>query len=177
MNNIDNIEKWNDIPNYEGVYQVSNLGNVKSLKRIINWNNTFRNQNEKILIGRNDGKGYLSVILQKDNISQSFKIHQLVAMAFLNHIPSKHSIVVDHKNNIKNDNRLENLQLITNRENCSKDKKRNLPIGVVYHKKNMKFQAQIRHNGKNKYLGQFNTALEASEAYNKALKNLIYDSI
>jgi ribosomal protein L15E len=72
-------------------------------------------------------------------------------MAFLNHTPCGYKIVVDHiDNNIKTDNRLENLQLITQRENVSKDIKNTSSkyIGVCWHKKAKKWRSSIQINGK-----------------------------
>ena len=89
-------------------------------------------------------------------------------MTFLNHVPSGHKFVVDHKNNNSLDNRLKNLQIITHRENSTKDRKRNLPTGVSF--KGNKYQARIQINGKNKHLGYFLTPEEASNAYQNHLK-------
>jgi hypothetical protein len=158
-------EIWKDIPGYEGIYQVSNIGNVKSLKF----------GKEKILKLGMDGKSprqYYKVILMKDKKKESVKIHKLMAMAFLNHIPCGYKIVVDHINNDRLDNRIENLQLISSRENSSKDKKlgSSKHTGVHFHKNKNKFNANIRINGKKIYLGSFDCEIEASEAYQNALK-------
>lgn len=157
------MEIFKDIPSYEGMYQVSNLGRVKSLKL----------NGEKILkpvIGRN---GYLQVKLCNKEKQKNVKIHQLAAMAFLNHTPCGHKIVVDHKNNDKQDNRLSNLQLISQRENASKDKKGSSKFtGVYWKKEDNKWSSQIIINGKKKYLGLFNSEVEASEYYQAALKSI-----
>jgi len=158
-------EIWKDVPGYEGYYQVSNLGNVKSLKF----------SKEKLLIPCFNSVGYLTVNLYKNGDIKMFQIHQLVAIAFLNHIPDgTNKIVVDHINNIPTDNRLENLQLISNRENLSKDKKNTSSkyTGVSWHKKNKKWLARIRINGNRKHLGYFINEIEASNAYQNTLKNL-----
>jgi hypothetical protein len=94
-------------------------------------------------------------------------------MAFLNHKPDgTNKIVVDHINNIKTDNRLVNLQLISQRENTSKDKKNGTSqyTGVCWKKSKNKFEAQININNKYKYLGLFTDEYEAHLAYEKALK-------
>ena len=106
-------EEFRDIPEYEGLYQVSDLGRVKSLY--------FKRQ--LILKSRLNEDGYLYINMYHKNKSSSFKNHQLVAIVFLNHRPNGMNGVVDHKNKIKYDNRLSNLQIITNRHNCSKDRK------------------------------------------------------
>ena len=165
-------EIWKDIPGYEGIYQVSNLGNVKSLPRIMIKKGVFLS-NEKILKSGINNLGYLSVVLFNKN-TKTFKVHQLVAMAFLNHIPDgTYRLVVDHINRDKLDNKVENLQIITQRKNVSKDKKGTSKYtGVSWNIRNKKWVSQIRINGKVKYLGLFNTELEASEAYKNKLKVL-----
>jgi len=160
-------EIYKDIKGYEG-YQVSNLGNVKSFKGI----------KERILKNNSCGDGYLAVALHESGKQKTFKIHKLVAVAFLNHTPNGHKIVIDHINSIKTDNRLENLQLITNRENLSKDKKGSSSYtGVCWREKANKWTSSIYINGKRKYLGSFNTERIAHIVYQKALKKHLDDTL
>jgi hypothetical protein len=169
-------EIFKDIPNYEGLYQVSNLGNVKSLSREI----LIRSKHasiikEKILKPSINTTGYYFVNLYKNGKIKSFTIHKLVAITFLNHIPDGTTkIVVDHINNNSLDNRLKNLQLVSHRENLSKDKKfgSSQYVGVSWYKSKNKWISQIKINGKLKYLGLFSDELLAHEAYQNALKNL-----
>jgi uncharacterized protein YebE (UPF0316 family) len=96
-------------------------------------------------------------------------------MAFLGHKPDgTHKLVVDHINNNTLDNRIENLQLITQRENASKyfltKKKSSQYTGVFWHKQINKWQAQIGIDGKRIHLGIFNHEHEAHLAYQKALE-------
>lgn len=178
-------EIFKDIPGYEGLYQVSNLGSVKSLARIVKRDNIFlstpkkRDNNfasikEKILKLSINSQGYYLVQLSKENKSSCKTVHKLVAMAFLNHESFGHKIIVDHRNNIKTDNRLENLQLISQRENVSKDKKDGSSkyTGVSLVKASGKWRAAIRINSKTKYLGTFDTEAEASKAYQEILNLL-----
>ena len=155
------MEIWKTIPDYED-YQVSNLGNVKSIK----WGK------ERILKTALDSKGYFNVVILKDKKQKSFRIHKLVAMAFLGHTPDgTNKIVVDHINNVRTDNRLENLQLITNRENCCKDKRDGSSsfAGVSWHKKSSKWRAAINYNKVYIDLGLFEQEVQARDAYNLAL--------
>ena len=94
-------EIWKDIRDYEGLYQISNIGNVKSL----NYKQTGR---EKILKPSVDKDGYLFVCLCKNRKVKPFKVHRLVAQAFISN-PNNYP-QVNHKNEIKDDNRLENLE-------------------------------------------------------------------
>ena len=160
-------EVWKDIPNYEGLYQVSDHGRVKSLKR-------ERVVKDKILNSYLDRYGYSRLFLCKEGKRKTVYIHQLVAMTFLNHIPNGHEIVVDHIDNDKSNNRIENLQLITQRENVSKDRKIGTSkyTGVSWHKASKKWVVSIRTSDKRKYLGYFDCEIEASEAYKTALKEL-----
>ena len=104
MQNYEEI--WKDAPGYEGRYQVSNLGKVKSL----NYNRTCK---EVILKAGKDGRGYLRVVLRKDGNSITNTIHRLVMLAFV----GESGLDVNHINGIKTDNRLENLEYCTRSEN------------------------------------------------------------
>ena len=159
-------EIFKDIPGYEGKYQASNLGNIKSL-------NYSRSGKERLLKQTPAAGGYLMVSLCKEGKMKSFQVHQLVAMAFLNHVPCGHKLVVDHMDDNHLNNNLDNLQVVTNRENLSKDKKGGSSkyVGVSWNKINKKWRAYIHTGGKRKHLGSFTNELEASEAYKKALYN------
>lgn len=84
------IEVWKDIKGYEGLYQISNLGNVKSLSRKVpNCNQTgftgsFKIIKEKILKPKKDRKGYFYVDLHKNGKAKATKIHRIVGEMFLN---------------------------------------------------------------------------------------------
>jgi len=160
-------EIWKDIKDYEGLYRVSNLGRIKSLKF----------GKERILKGTKNFHGYSLVALYKDGKTKTITVHQLVAMAFLSHKPCGYKLVVDHINTVKTDNRLQNLQLITHRENLSKDKRWSLKYtskytGVFWYKPSQKWRAEITINGKTKYLGYFKTELEAHQAYQSKLETI-----
>jgi len=168
---MDKEEIWKDIPGYEGLYQVSNLGRVYSLpKEWVTAKGTLICHKGKILKTGDTGS-YLYLNLSINGNSKSYFIHQLVAMAFLGHKPSGYKLVVDHINNNSYDNRPINLQLTTSRYNSSKDKKNKTSkyTGVYWFKKSNKWKSQITLNGKQKYLGLFKCELSAHHAYQKAL--------
>lgn len=162
-------EIWKDVPNYEGIYQVSNLGRIKSIPRKVCNHQGCHISKEKIM-RQQTLKKYKRVVLK----GKSFTTHQLVAMAFLNHIPCGHKLVVDHINDNTQDNRVENLQIITQRENSYKTQRNGTSKykGVGWSKDKKKWRSYIRLNGVIKHLGYFNNELEASEAYQNKLKEI-----
>ena len=172
------MEIWKEVKGYED-YEVSNLGRVKSLARtIIYKDGRTRKCEEKILklnLTGLKGSQYLAVNLCNNGKGKKARIHQLVAEAFLGHKPNGHKLVVDHINNVKTDNRLKNLQLITNRKNSSKDRKNGTSrhIGVYWNKRDKSFISRIQINGKNKGLGYFKNEEEAAKAYQNALAKLV----
>ncbi len=166
-------EIWKDIPNYEGMYQVSNLGGVKSLSReICNGYGCFKSK-EKILNPR-EAKGYLRLGLSKNSEKLFFSVHQLVAMAFLGHTPCGHKLVVDHINDNPLDNRVENLQVVTQRYNAYKtqDKYSSKYKGVHWCETINKWKSRIIINKKRIYLGSFNCEISAHLAYQNKLKEI-----
>ena len=167
------MEIWRDIKGFEGLYEISNLGRVKSLARIVTTARGSRLRKERILKLSFDGKRYLNVKIYKNNKSKTIKVHQLVAITFLNHKPEGHSSVVDHIDNNPLNNELGNLQIISQRENSSKDTKGSSQYtGVCWDKSRKKWLSCITINGKLKYLGRFKDETKAAEAYQIALKNL-----
>lgn len=167
-------EIWKDVPDYEGIYQVSNLGNVKSLSRVVLRHGKYPFMcKEKNLYKGMTTSGYYYCNLKKNGNQKNFAIHQLVAMAFLNHKPNGYKLVVDHIDNNKLNNRLDNLQLISHRENISKDRKGTSKYtGVLWHKRDNKWMSYITVCGKRKHLGYFETEYDAHLAYQTALKQI-----
>ena len=109
-------EIWKDIQGYEGLYQISNLGRIKSLERmIITSNNITKKISEKILKPCLRKNGYYSIVLQKNNKSKYYTIHRLVAKEFIpnpNNLPQ-----VNHKDGNKLNNNINNLEWCTNSDN------------------------------------------------------------
>lgn len=151
-------EEWRDVIDYEGLYQISNKGNIKSF---------IRSKKGKLLSNVID-KRYYIVTLVKNKIKKNHSVHKMVAVAFLNHTPKGHSIIVDHIDNNPLNNNLYNLQLISNRKNLSKDKIGSSKYTGVS-KKNNNYTASIYIDDKLNTIGSFKSEIEASEAYDKVL--------
>lgn len=104
-------EIWKPIPGYEGYYEASSLGRIRSVCRFVNAGYGKRLHKGRILILFPDRDGYLKTSVCKNNISKSVFVHRLIAETFLQNplgLP-----VINHKNEIKTDNRVENLEFCT----------------------------------------------------------------
>lgn len=119
-------EIWKDIPGYEGMYECSNYGNIKSVDRNI----------ENSLIGSFIKKGihkspsmrgnYLKVALSKNGVVKQISVHRIIAETFITNFNGKKC--VNHKNGIKTDNRVENLEWNSYSENTNHSYKNGLQV-------------------------------------------------
>ena len=147
-NNIQ--ETWKDIPGYEGLYQASNLGRIRSFKR----------NNIRILKpGKNrDGSGYYIVKLYLNSVRKNVSVHRLLWTAFNGPIPE--GLQINHLNENKADNRLENLSLCTPKENTN--------YGTRNKRVSEKHCKRIQMLDKNNnILKTFNSLKEAAQFLNK----------
>lgn len=163
---INEKEIWKFIPNCNEYYMASNFGNIKSLK----------NGKEKILKPVLKKNGYHQVSICVNGNVLSKRVHKLIASSFFFEESNK-KMVVDHINNIKTDNRVENLQIITSRKNTSKDRKNKTSryTGVCWDKQNNKWHSSISINNKRTHLGFFKCELKAHYIYIKKLKEIEND--
>lgn len=153
---FNNMEIWKDIPGYEGLYQVSNLGNVKSFKC-----------NKEILLKLNTNNvGYYCIGLSNKN-TEWFGVHRLVGMAFIPNPKNKPQI--NHKNNIKTDNRVENLEWCTGSYNALYGYKvgnRTAPWLGKFGAKHSRSKSVLQFDLNGKFIEEFGGMCEASRKTN-----------
>ena len=161
------MENWKQVDGTD-LYMVSDQGNVKSLS----WHYTGK---EKQLTYFKDHKGYLWVILSIKGKRTKIRIHQLVWITFKNdyRTGTTKGLMINHINRVKEDNRLTNLELVTNTENVNhsidKTKFTSMYPNVSWHKEAKKWIARGDVKGtQRKYVGLFETEEEAYEAFQRA---------
>jgi hypothetical protein len=161
---VKDQEVWKDILGYEGVYEISSLGRLKSLSRVIETRKgVFANIKEKIKIPILTKEGYFRYKLSNKNKEFFFFAHRLVAFAFIENINNKPQI--NHIDGNKINNKISNLEWVSGRENsCHKFKKNNCSsryVGVCFNKNKNKWESSIFILGKSIYLGRYKTEEEA----------------
>lgn len=145
-------EIWKDIKGYEGLYQVSNFGNVKSVDRISKHSNGDLTLKGKLLKSVKNSRGYLQVDLCKNGKIKKILIHRLVAQTFLPNPDNKPHI--DHINTITTDNRVINLRWVTQKENI------NNPLTIDKKSKNLS-KPIIQFSKDGKFIKKWDSALDA----------------
>lgn len=162
-------EIWKDIDGYEGLYQISDLGKIKSLQRWkpnhnqTGFTGTFKLLEEKILKPKVDRKGYLFVELHKNGKSKHYKVHRLVAKAFIPNPDNKPQ--VNHINGNKTDNKKENLEYCTNYEN----QKHAWLIGLQkprISEKNPKAKKVIQYDLQGNFIKEWNSMMDIERKMN-----------
>jgi hypothetical protein len=153
------MEIWKDIKDFEGIYQVSNFGRVRRWRKKAKfW---------YLLKPLAHSGGYERLKLRNKGNDKDVYIHRLVAQSFLGINEEK---VVNHIDGNRNNNRLDNLELVTQRENVSHGNKVKNLVGASYKKNRGKWASSIQLLGKSRFLGSFNCETAAHFAYLKALK-------
>lgn len=161
------VEEFRPIKNYEGHYEVSDLGRIKSL----NYNHT---KIPKILSQSQNLCNYKTISFSLRNVKKTHSVHQIVSESFLNHIKCGFTFVVNHKDFDRQNNKLSNLEIVTHRENANRKhlKSTSKYVGVGWHKRIKKWQSRIVVKRKIIHLGYFIDEHEAHLAYQKALSDL-----
>jgi len=164
MDDIENLERWQDIKNYEGLYRVSDRGNIFSIKR------------NRLLKCNDHNNKYQQASLCKNGKIERFYVSRLVAEHFIENPLSLPEI--DHVDRNKANNYFRNLRWC-----CRSDNLRNRNgwsrsgYKGVYQKRGRKFEARIIVNGKQKYLGSYDDPLEASKRYQSEAERICYPYI
>jgi len=171
MESSQNNIKWKPVIGYEGLYEVSSNGDIRSLDREINhWRGGIRISKGKILSKASfDKNGYKVVSLCKELEKKTVKVHRIVAKCFIENKFNK--TTVNHINGIKSDNSVNNLEWNTMRENClhrSLSFKKTSKYGNIYFNKNQnKWVASMWIENKTKHIGIFDCE---EIAYNNLIK-------
>lgn len=161
-------EIWIDIKDYEGYYQVSNLGSVRSVDRYIEYNNgRIHFRISQVLKFKLDKGGYQYVVLSKNNIQKTKKIHRLVLESFNSNTDTVNRLEVNHKSGIKTENFLDNLEWVTKSENMLHAFKNNLKTPTKYWlnkkgKENHKSKTVYQYDFKGNFLNEFGSTHEAN---------------
>lgn len=164
---------WKAIPSYKGYYEVSNYGEVRSY--LVRGTKTNELSDIPTLKNLRLSMGYPTCDLfgtgRKNK--KTWRVHVLVAMAFLGHKPNGYNLVVNHIDNNPLNNRLDNLELINQGHNTRTHKE---DVGVYWNIKSQKWFAMIRikayKNGSKLYLGGYENKEQALKVYQTALKHI-----
>ena len=157
------MEQWKDIKNYEGIYQASNLGRVKRL---------YKNGKEKILTQRMQN-GYMVVDLCIRGQRKNLKVHRLIAEAYI--INPLGKPCVNHKNGIKTDNKIENLEWCTYSENIKHAYKTGLKITTIKQKEatsERKSKKTLQYDLQGNFIKEWKSATEAAMCLKTKQKNI-----
>lgn len=172
-------EIYKDIPGFEWKYQVSNFGNIRTKERLTIYKDGRQQYfKDRVLICPLDKKGYPKIRLENyiTGKGATKRVHSLVWETFGDgteiSFPNK---VIDHIDRNKQNNHINNLRIISNRENTSNRKDNKVFIGVRKNNKSNNYTCRIGYNYKDYHLGTFKTIEEAYARYNEALLHIDTD--
>ena len=154
------VEIWKDIPGYEGLYKASSFGRIMSYDKFCNNGVSLFLMKGKLLKQSINSSGYYCLCLYKNKVCKSFRIHKIIAMTFLNHIPNYYESIIDHIDNNKLNNNVNNLQIVSNRYNSTKDKKPKSGHSCIY-LNGKSFLVRMRVNNIKTSIGTFKNIEDA----------------
>jgi hypothetical protein len=125
------METWKPIPEYEGLYEVSDKGQIRSLPRIVSFGNRQRVTPEKVILPYIRPTGYHTVKLGKEGRKQNAYVHRLVTLVFSGPCPPKHEVC--HRDGNKSNNRADNLYWGTRKQNIADNIRMGIhPLGEAH---------------------------------------------
>lgn len=160
-----------DVKGFEGVYRISNKGTLLSCK---SHRGTIKNElaDWHKLSNTNAKGGYLSVVLQWGEKKHSTRIHRLVYEHFVAPIPKGHKWHIHHINGNKQDNRVENLELLSSMEHFHKDENKHTTVGMNHYNQYVRPQKIIQKDLQGNFIAEYENAAEASRATGVCARNI-----
>ena len=155
---LNSNEEWKDILGFEGLYQASNMGRIKSLERIKKGKNGCLVTVKEKILKPQINRGYYRVNLYKNLIQKNYRVHRLVWEAFNGSIPE--GLHVNHINEVKTDNRLENLNLMTPKENTNWGT-RNERAGKVLKNRKDQSKSVLQYDLQDNFVKEYPSARQA----------------
>ena len=162
------METWKDIKNYEGYYQVSNCGRVRSVDRKVLYKSGHVASHKGRVKKISNKTEYRVALLSKNNKQKLFKVSRLVAQAFIDN-PHRYS-VVNHRDGNKHNDCVENLEWTTTSKNAihafenGLSFKKNRVAGVFYEQRRKKWASYLYRDNKNIFIGRYKTFKQAKNA-------------
>ena len=157
------IEEWRAVPDWEGFYEISTFGRIRSLARRVSRGNHTRLVRARMMSICHDSDGYAIIVLQRDGIAFQKKVHRLVWQAFVGPVH-----LLDHKDRNRSNNMLANLRPATISQNGMNSKLRSNSSGikgVCWDSTRTKWRASIKLHGRQRHLGYFDMIEDAAAAY------------
>ena len=160
-------EIWKPVKNYEGLYEVSNFGRIKSLKKtIVNKSGRINRHTKEKIVRSYNHDGYRRIRLTKSGKGNQVLVHRIVINSYYGHS----DLLIDHINGIRHDNRIENLEYVTNSENTLRGYERNGKSskfrGVSFSPRTKnKWAVSVSVNNKTIHIGRYETEIEAHREY------------